>query len=353
MKKSIAIAERLSAPILWVVGIANLLFLTAFVATLLLLAGPASAQTVACTGTDMLAHMEQAEPAKLAAIRERARLTPNGEGRLWKIEKEGLEPSFLFGTMHMTDPRVVALPPAAQAAFDDSKIVVIETTDLLDPAGLVAIIGKRPELTAFTDGTKLTSLMTPEEAEVVRRGLAERGVSLEAVAGLKPWILSAMVSVPACETARKAGGAQVLDMKLAHDAKAAGKEIGGLETAVSQLETMAGLPMSFHVDGLVETLRLGSRIDDVIETMITIYLDGQTGLFWPFFEAVLPPGDGAGYAEFEERMITARNGGMAGKSEEFIDRGGAFIAIGSLHLPGGQGVVERLRTAGYMVTRAD
>lgn len=353
MKTSIALAERLSAPLLWAIGFGNLLFLAAFVATLVLLAGPASAQTAACTGTDMLAQMEQAEPAKLEAIRERARLTPNGEGRLWKIEKEGLEPSFLFGTMHVTDPRVVVLPPAAQAAFEASETVVIETTDLLDPAGLVTIISRRPELTAFTDGTKLTSLMTPEDVEVARRGLAERGVSLDAVAGLKPWILSAMVSVPACETARKAGGAQVLDMKLAQDAKAAGKQIGGLETAVSQLETMASLPMAFHIDGLVETLRLGNRIDDVIETMITIYLDGQTGLFWPFFEAVLPPGDGAGYAEFEERMITARNGAMAKKSEEFIGRGRAFIAVGSLHLPGEQGVVQRLRAAGYTVTRAD
>ena len=88
--------------------------------------------------------------------------------------------------------------------------------------------------------------------------------------------------------------------------------------------------------------------------MIAIYLHGQTGLFWPYFEAVRPPGDdGTGYAEFEERMITARNAGMADNARPFIDAGGAFIAVGALHLPGEQGLVERLRRAGYTVTPAD
>ena len=52
----------------------------------------------------------------------------------------------------------------------------------------------------------------------------------------------------------------MLDEQLATDALAAGKELAGLETAVSQLEAMASLPMSLHIDGLVETLRLGDRM---------------------------------------------------------------------------------------------
>lgn len=351
MKKSIALAERLSAPMLWALALANVLFLAAFVATLLALSGPARAETVACTGDDLLAQMEASEPDRLEALRQKARLTPNGEGRLWKIEKEGLAPSFLFGTMHMSDPRVAVLPPAAQRAFDGARELVIETTDILDPAALMTVMAQRPELTVFTDGATLTSLMSPEDAALTRDALAKRGIPLESVAGMKPWILSATISLPACELARKAAGAPVLDMKLAQEAEAAGKPVGGLETAISQLEAMASLPMAFHVEGLVETLKLGDRIDDVIETMIVMYLDGRTGLFWPFFEAVLPSGEG--YAEFEEKMITARNAGMADKARAFIEHGGAFIAVGALHLPGEQGVVERLRRAGYVVTRAD
>ena len=72
---------------------------------------------------------------------------------------------------------------------------------------------------------------------------------------------------------------------------------------------MASLPMDFHVKGLVDTLKLGDRMDDVIETMIVLYVSGDTGMFWPLFSASLPSEgqDEAGYAAFEETMITARN----------------------------------------------
>src|SRR5690606_1522954 len=112
---------------------------------------------------------------------------------------------------------------------------------------------------------------------------AARGIPPASVAKMKPWMIAAMVALPACELARKAAGAPVLDAMLAQEAQAAGKEVGGLESAVEQLAAMASLPMDFHMRGLIDTLRLGDGIDDVIETMISLYLDEQTGMFWPFF----------------------------------------------------------------------
>ena len=355
MKKTLALADRLSGPALWLVALANLLFVAAFVATLLLLAGPAHAAAPACTGKDMLAEMAAADPAKLEAIKAEAARTRNGAGRLWKIEKEGLEPSFLFGTMHMTDPRVVTLPPQAQAAFDGSSTVVIETTDVLDQAKMAASLLSSPDLMMFTDKTTLTSLIPPEDLKTVEDGLKERGIPLASVIKMKPWMLAAMVSLPACELARKAAGEPMLDINLAKEAQAAGKELGGLETAKSQLEAMASLPLEFHVEGLVETLKLGKQVDDVIETMIVIYTNGDNGLFFPFMRAAIPSEKTGkeGYAAFEEKMIVARNGVMAANAEAYLARGKAFIAVGAMHLPGDEGVIERLRRDGYTVTRAD
>ena len=105
---------------------------------------------------------------------------------------------------------------------------------------------------------------------------------------MKPWMLSALVALPVCEMARKAAGAPVLDVKLAKDAQAAGKKLEGLETVADQLHAMASLPMEFHLKGLVDTLKLGDRMDDVVETMISLYTQGDTGTFWPLFRAVLP-----------------------------------------------------------------
>jgi len=355
MKKAALLVDRLSGASLWLVSAANILFLLAFLATLVAMSGRAQAATPVCTGKNMIAEMAATDPAGLERLRADAARTPNGSGLLWKIEREGAEPSFLFGTMHMTDPRVVALPPGAQAAFDASSTVVIETTDILDQAKMMASFAEKPGLMMFTDSTTLPSLVPEEDRPMVEAELSKRGIPLASVAKMKPWIVSAMVALPACEMARKTAGEPVLDINIARQAQAQGKTLGGLETAASQLEAMASLPMEFHVQGLVDTLRLGDVIDDVIETMIEIYRSGETGLFWPFFEKALPSGDGgeSGYAAFEETMITARNGVMAREAKPFLDKGDAFIAVGALHLPGTEGLVEQLRRAGYTVTRLD
>jgi uncharacterized protein len=109
--------------------------------------------------------------------------------------------------------------------------------------------------------------------------------------------------------------------------------------------------MEFHIEGLVETLRLGDRVEDVMETMVRLYIDGQTGMFWPFFEAALPSegGDQEGFAAFQEALIDVRNRTMAEGAAPLIEKGGAFIAVGALHLPGKDGLVELLRQQGFRV----
>jgi uncharacterized protein len=335
-------------------GFANLALVAAFLVTLLTIA-PARAEA-ACTGTDMLAELERTDPEALAAIRAEADATVNGEGLLWRIERQGVDPSWLFGTMHVTDPRVLELGPEARAALDGSATVVIETVEILDPAAMTSAMLAKPELTMFTDGTTLRSLIDPEDLAMVEAALSGRGMPLATLNAMKPWIVSAIAAMPACELARKAAGEPVLDQKLALDAQADGKGLGGLETVADQLGAMASLPLDLHVEGLVATLRIADRVDDVMETMIAIYLDGDTGLFWPFFRATLPEAgtaEDAGYADFEAVMVTARNHGMARNSKPFIDAGGAFIAVGALHLPGEEGLVELLRRDGYSVERAD
>lgn len=351
MKRAIAIADRAGPAALRFFVALNLLF---FVLATALLSGigKAQAETPACTGSDMMVELAAKDPGALARIEDEAKKTPNGKGLLWKIETAGAAPSYLFGTMHMTDPRVTSLPPDARQAFDKSGTVVIETTEVLDQAAMMAELARHPDLMMFTDNTTLMSLLTPEQRKQLEQGLADRGIMLTSVAKMKPWMLSAIVALPACELARKAAGAPILDIKLGEDAKASGKQLRGLETVADQLGAMASLPMEFHLKGLIDTLKLGDRIDDVIETMIVLYVKGDTGTFWPLFRVVLPneEGDQAGYAAFEQAMIVQRNKTMAKNAEPILAEGNAFIAVGALHLPGADGLIELLRKHGHTVS---
>ena len=352
MKRAVAIAEHASLLSLKLLAALNVLFFLSFLAIATLATTRAHAEMPVCSGSDMLAALRASDPAAVDRIEKEAHAIPNGQGLLWKLEREGRAPSFLFGTMHMTDPRVTALTPAAQAAFDEAGTVVIETTEVLDQAKMMAAIMKKPALMMFTDSSTLSSLLSPQDKEAVDAALNARGIPPASVAKMKPWMLSAMVALPACEMARKAAGAPVLDVKLAEDAKADGKALAGLETVTSQLEAMASLPMEFHVKGLVDTLKLGTRMDDVVETMIVLYKQGETGMYWPLYREVLPNDDAAGYAAFEETMVTARNRVMVANAEQYLAAGSAFIAVGAMHLPGPEGLVELFRKAGYTVSPA-
>lgn len=356
MRHAEHIADMLCLGGLRLLGALNMLLLAVFLATLVLLAPKARAGDLPeCRGRNLVAEMGEQDPERLATIRQKAAGTANGTGLLWRVEKAGTRPSWLFGTMHLTDPRVIDLTPHARDAFEQAGTVVVEAVDALDPKAAAAALLQRPDLMMFTDGRKLSDLLEPDDRARVASQLEKRGMPLMAVEHMKPWVVSSALALPACEMARKQAGAPFLDALLAQDAKAAGKELLGLETIVSQLEAMNSLPLEAHVDGLVSTLALGDRLDDAIETMIVLYEDEDLGMIWPVLEAITPdqPGAEESYAAFEKIMVTTRNHGMVANAGPILDRGNAFIAVGALHLPGEEGVVELLRKAGYTVTRAE
>ncbi len=352
MKRATASADRAAIFALKVIAAINVLFLLSFLIMLAFASAQAHAEAPACKGKDMMAEFAADNPAVLAKIESEASALVNGKGLLWKVEKQGTAPSYLFGTMHMTDPRVTTLTPSAEQAFEGADIVVIETTEILNQTEMMATLARNPDLMMFTDGTTLPSLLSPQDEKALEKGLSQRGILLAAVIKMKPWMLSAMVALPACEWARKAAGMPILDVKLAEDAKAAGKRLEGLETVTEQFQAMASLPMDLHLKGLVDTLKLGDRIDDVIETMIVLYTKGEIGTFWPLFRAAMPltAEDEAGYAAFEQAMVVERNKTMLKNSKPILAEGNAFIAVGALHLPGPDGLVEQLRKNGYTVT---
>jgi uncharacterized protein YbaP (TraB family) len=309
-----------------------------------------------CRGTSLLPKLRTSE--RFAALAEKAAASPNGTGKLFRVEREGLAPSYLYGTMHMTDPRVLALEPQADRALSDAERLVIETTDVLTgPAASLAVLA-RPDLLNLPAGKRLGDYLTPDQRKTIEAKLSADGIPYGSVETLQPWFFSVGLLLPACETRRQAEGAEVLDVSLATRAAAAGRPVLGLETAIEQLEAMGSLSMGLQVQSLLVTLELKPEMPDIFETMIQLYLSGDIALISAVAEAAMPLSDipeesVAAYTEFEDRIVEARNRTMAERLQPILKDGGSFVAIGALHLPGEAGLVELLRKAGYTVTRAD
>ena len=99
-------------------------------------------------------------------------------------------------------------------------------------------------------------------------------------------------------------------------------------------------------------VRFYDRIDDMMETMIQLYLQRELGAIWPL-QIVLAEKVGVRADAFdaaEQSLLVSRNLGMRDKALELLVEGHAFIAVGGLHLPGRGGLVALFREAGYTVT---
>src|ERR671912_2872820 len=97
------------------------------VCALLLAPAPAGAQ--ACGGEDMLERLKREDRAAYERVLADHARIPNGTGNFWRIEKEGLKPSHLFGTAHVSDARTVELMEGISEALSASDILLVEVDE--------------------------------------------------------------------------------------------------------------------------------------------------------------------------------------------------------------------------------
>ncbi len=322
------------------------------------IAHPASAQEDAlpppghrCAGTNMLDELKAKVPDTYAQIRAIAAATTNAHAILWKIERDGIAPSYLLGTIHMTDPRVTAFSPRLENALDQSRTVALEVADISADATNAAIL-KAARLVLFTDGRSLDDLLSDEEYEKVKSTLAGAGLPGELAAMFRPWVVSMILSVSACERQKVKDGLPVLDLKIASAARQRGLKVVGLETIESQLSAMAAIPDDQQIAMLRASLKFADRANDTMETLLQLYLARDMGSAWPFHLALASQAGIAqqSFSDFQKRIVSDRNEHMRDAALPLLQKGRALIAVGALHLVGDRGLVGLLREAGYTLT---
>lgn len=311
-----------------------------------------SAPPPACAGRDILADMKRTDPDGYAKIRAVADATPNTNALLWRIEGKGQPASYLFGTIHSTDMRVTKLSPAVTAAFNSANTVALEylesETANAKPPLEELLISKGH----YIGGGSLKDALTAAEMATLRKTLAAEGIPGEAAHLMRPWLAIFMLAIPQCEKKRAAAGLVPLDQKLERDAIAQGKRVVGLETLGSQIDAMAAMPEAVQVALLKGTVGTIALRDDALETLHRAYLARDVGTSVPLSKRIIEKAgyDASAMDVFERDIGTRRNYGMRDTALPLLEKGGAFIAAGALHLLGKEGLVELFRAAGYTVT---
>ncbi|NNE22243.1 MAG: TraB/GumN family protein [Rhizobiales bacterium] len=307
-----------------------------------------------CGGQSLLGKLESEDPQLYQQVADEAASTPNGEAVLWKVTGNGTAaPSYLFGTIHMTDVRVATLSDPVKQAMGTVKVLALEVLGIGDKKAQQSIFTKRRDLVLLRGGS-LWRYLEPGMQNSVARDLQLVGISQIVARRLQPWVAAVALSVSPCESKRQHTDHPMQDQALAIYAKERGIEVVGLETMAEQFSVYSSMSIKEQAIFLIDVARLSDQMHDFNETMIQSYLDRKVTWYVPFINAITGRNKTAAEKEVKVNYMTAlidkRNVDLAERTEAVLKTGNAMIAIGAYRLPGEQGLVTLLRKRGFTVT---
>jgi len=306
-----------------------------------------------CKGRNLLDQVRLEQKEDYAALQKLAEKKINSNAIFWRISDGDNAPSYLFGTVHSTDPRVTALAPQVQTALRSASSVAVEIAKL-EQNNFADLMKKRPEIFLSLKGPKLDTLISANDYAILLDVAVKAGTPKNVVPLFKPWFASvSYFAVPACETLRMRKKLSVLDSRITQIASAHKIPVTGLETMEEQFTSFAALPAEHQITLLENSIYSHKLTNDMYATTVELYLSRQLGFIQPLslvYSRDRVKSQAANDA-FKDVLLDKRNINMHARSLPLVKKGGAFIAVGALHLIGEMGLVALFERSGYKVEK--
>ena len=261
-------------------------------------------------------------------------------GLLWRVTGKAAA-SHVYGTIHVSDPRLVQLPAPVREAFDGARALMLEF--LPDGYSKERFL----EAAMFLDGQTLEEKIGAEDFERAYQHLAPIGLPREFVNKMKPWGVLLNLQNP------KGAQGSPLDSQLLDLARGRRMPLAQIEGVEEQIFTFDEFPMDSQIALLKHSLAHGPELIALAERTLEAYLAGDLAGIWRLREQFgeRHPEIAPHQAVMDKRVVHDRNVVMAFRMQRELRRGNAFIAVGALHLFGEKGVLARLEADGYRATR--
>lgn len=265
---------------------------------------------------------------------------------LWEISGKGLsKPSYLYGTYHLlNDSYLPQKNPKALEAFKKADGVVVEM--ILDTSASIKI-----QMGMVMFDNKLSSLLDSSEYQLVKTELQETmGRDIAMFEQVKPMAIAMMLTIVLASTtspelANYSG--QPLDQFFTEEGLRTGKKVQPFETAEEQVDILFNhFTLQQQVEILVETITMkGKSVEGQKEIMANYFAQNIEALY-KVNERLIKETPSWGSMDF---ITTDRNKRWMEKLPDILKSGNQFIAVGVLHLPGPDGLIDLLRKQGYTV----
>ena len=260
----------------------------------------------------------------------------------WRISGNGLkQPSYIYGTMHVSDRRVFNFSPNVLKAFESSKSYAME----LDPDKAMSI--STLSALMMTGDNSLKKLISDSDYQFADSIIKKStGFGLALFEKMEPVIVSALLeeSNMGMTTSDTGNMSDEMDIYLYKKAKKAKKKLIGIETVDEQIGALHSMSYTEQAQMLTDAISdMKKPVSGSDKDLLKYYIDQNLdSLAAMSDEQQMPP-------KFYKALVTDRNIRMADRADGFMQKLPTFIAVGALHLPGAGGVIDLLRKKGYRV----
>ncbi|PZT30768.1 hypothetical protein A7X93_12885 [Stenotrophomonas maltophilia] len=282
------------------------------------------------------------------------RNTPAAEGAsvkppvplLWKVTGPGDSRLYLLGSFHLLKPQDYPLSADVEQAFGASQRVLFELSpeDMQSPQ----LASRMVQAAVRTDGSELKRDLDAATWQKLQAFAAVNKLPLAQMQGMKPWFVGLSISVGQMQ---KMGldPALGLDRHFMERAQATGRSTGGLEDIDTQIGMLDGMSVQEQRQMLSEALDQADKGDEQARMLHDAWRRGDERLLWTKMAAEMRQQ----YPQLYQRINTGRNDAWLPKLVPYLQagQGGTLVVVGTLHLLGSDGVVEKLRAKGYKVER--
>lgn len=268
---------------------------------------------------------------------------------LWRITGGNCyKPSYLFGTLHLETSNFIDSVPGLRDAIDDVDAIYGEVVkdEMLSKSAVSKIL---KESQAPADST-IDKFLTAEEYRLVDRVVKEymRGlIGLDKLKKFKP--MTVIMQIEGMQMLKhfpnyKSLG-EGLDMGIQTMGDELGKYVGGFESIEEQMSMAYGKSLREQARSLVEMCAHDKDFGNYNRDLSAAYHRQDLAALE---KLLMDPKRGMA-GESLERICFARNRKWMSKIITTMPVQSMLIVVGAAHLVGDEGLIELLRSSGYVV----
>lgn len=259
----------------------------------------------------------------------------------WSIQKNGVQAGYLLGTIHSEDPRVLDFSEVFLRKLNGNSIFAMELVPDLPTLARLA------EYMHYPPGQTLESVIGVDRFNALVSALSDYRVPAEFISRMKPWAAMMTLSTPPPETGF------FMDLSLSLRASGSGLKVVGLETLEQQLSFLEDMPLSMQLALLDQAIAEFDKVKEAHDQMVDAYLENNLVQLQELADEQLQ-GVGVEASDyFIQQGIHARNLRMAESLLPHLENYRVFVAVGALHLPGEEGLINILRRHGFELSPLD